>query len=146
MVGKQQLNHHFPGFAHIGGIRPDNHSLIYRIYAGRNQTAGAFDFDHTHPAGPFHTQFRMIAQRRHFYSQRSCRFQNSRGFRHRNLLPIDCYINHFHYRVTLSFSSSLVFGNKQCLFKQCYPLIIDLNGHLAMQAPHLMHLDKSISC
>jgi hypothetical protein len=67
MVGKQQLQNHFPVFPQLFGICFD-----YKAFFGHSGTGGIepppFIFKHTHTAGAVCRQLGIIAKRRHFNS------------------------------------------------------------------------------
>ena len=128
VIGQKQLQHSFACFAYLGGIGFYYHTLAYRIYAGSNQSTRTAGLYHTQAAGAFRTQVRMIAQRRNINTCAACSLQNAGACGGLNLFSINCQINHLHHQ------------------SPPYALLIALNGHAVMQAPHLMHLFWSITC
>ena len=128
VIGQKQLQHCFACFTYLGGISFYYHTLAYRIYAGSNQSARTAGFYHTQAAGTLRTQVRMIAQCRNINTCAACSLQDTGACGGLNLFSINCQINHLHHQ------------------SPPYALLIALNGHAVMQAPHLMHLFWSITC
>ena len=128
VIGQKQLQYCFTRFAYFGSISFYYHTLAYRIYAGGNQSTRTAGLYHTQATGTLRTQVRMIAQCRNINTCAACSLQNTEACRGLNLFSIYCQINHLH------------------LQSPPYALLIALNGHAVMQAPHLMHLFWSITC
>ena len=128
VIGQKQLQYCFTCFAYLGGISFYYHTLAYRVYAGSNQSTRTAGLYHTQAAGTLRTQVRVIAQRRNINTRAACSLQNAGACRGLNLFSINCQINHLHHQ------------------SPPYALLIALNGHAVMQAPHLMHLFWSITC
>ena len=122
VIGQKQLQYCFARFTHLCGISLYYHTIAYRIYAGGNKGACTAGLYHAQAAGTLRTQVRVVAQRRNINARAACSLQNTGSCRGLNLFSIYCQINHLHHQ------------------SPPYALLIALNGHAVMQAPHLMHL------
>ena len=129
MRGENQLQRGLAGFNDGRTIRPDFRAFtVKRINAGSNQAAGALDFDDADAAGADRVDIFQVAEGRDIDADRVGSFQNCGTLGNRIIPAVDFYIDVIHCSAPPYF------------------LMIAPNLHFSMQAPHLMHLDLSMTC
>ncbi len=126
MVGKDQLHDHPTGVAHLFGIGLDHHVIGCLQHTGRLQAAAA-RVHHAYAAGADLVEPLQKAQGGDMDMRLPGSFQHRGALGHAHLDIIDGQCNIAHSRFLLT-----------------HCLLMAPKRHLAMHAPHLMHLSRLI--
>ena len=138
VVGKDEFDHGAAGVDDAGAVGQHFHAFHAVGGASRGKVTtratieilGHFDDAHAAATGfvfKFHSCQLEIAEGRNMDTGHAGGFQNGSAFRDLNLFVINCYVNHI------------------CSPPLFYWTEIAPNLHVAIQAPHLMHLVVSIT-
>ena len=130
VVGQDQLQHGLAGRADSGGVGLDDHALGHGHHAGSGQGAGAH-VHHTHTAGADLVDVLEVAQGGNMDVGLTGSFQDGGTGRNADLHAINRNVKHIHYK-SISFRSN-------------QPLVMAPNLHFSIQAPHLRHLELSMT-